>query len=183
MKILFISVCNYWKSLSTLALSNIKTLDTSDGYFMIKNFGVNPPTMSDLEQILSQCGNFLTILKLHHNGDSVVMSLVAKYCQNLIKLELDFHQYVAEDFVDAFVSMKKLKSIKMTSCHSVMWGSMMFNDCFINKLDDDNVDNGIDILQSLPEEIEEINLSSCERMMPMDLFFQSVSQLLLSFCF
>ncbi|KAF7990731.1 hypothetical protein HCN44_000536 [Aphidius gifuensis] len=63
----------------------------------------------------------------------------------------------------------------MTNCHSVMWGSMMLNDCFINTLDDDNVDDGIDILQSLPEEIEEINLSSCERMMPMDLFFQSAA--------
>lgn len=98
--------------------------------------------------------------------------MITKYCQNLIKLELDFQRYIVQDFDDAFVSMKKLKSIKMTNCHSIMWGSMMFDDYSL-KCDDDNADDGIDLLQSLPDDIEEVTLSSCERMMPMDLFFQS----------
>ncbi|KAF7997256.1 hypothetical protein HCN44_005533 [Aphidius gifuensis] len=137
-------VCAKWKEASQLAWYDIKKYkcQSSIGH-SYKNYLL---TQSYLQKILLRCGNYLKELSFSDVCDSSIMSIVGDHCKNLTTLECKFDDksliYNADHIVQAFTQLDKLKCIKI-----------VLNDIIINK-----TINLLEIINSLPEEINEIHI-------------------------
>lgn len=94
-----------------------------------------PPVVGD---IINRCGRFLTKISLNFCYSSKIMPLITLHCHNLTTINLGFCKYHEKDFKNAFTNMKQLKSIKIRSFQMRP------------------AKNRINVLESLPESIEEI---------------------------
>ncbi|XP_044001407.1 receptor like protein 21-like [Aphidius gifuensis] len=137
-------VCTKWKEASQLAWYDIKKYkcESSIG----RCYDNRLLTQSYLEKILLRCGKYLHELSLSNIFDSRIMPFVGDHCKNLTTLECKFDDNVlidnADHFVQAFTQLDKLKCIKI----------------LLNYTTEKKVINLFEIINSLPEEINEIHI-------------------------
>ncbi|XP_044001527.1 uncharacterized protein LOC122847743 [Aphidius gifuensis] len=137
-------VCTKWKEACQLAWYDIKKYkcETSIG----RCYNNRLLTQSYLKKILLRCGNYLKELSLSDVCSPSVMPFVVDHCKNLTTLEYKFDDKSlidnADHFVQAFTQLDKLKCIKITVDHN----------------DSNETINLSPIIDSLPEEINEIHL-------------------------
>ncbi|KAF7993428.1 hypothetical protein HCN44_010014 [Aphidius gifuensis] len=145
--ILMEEVCTKWKEASQLAWYDIKKYKCESS--IRRNcYDVRLLTQSYLEKILLRC-KCLRRLSLSDICDSSIMPFVGDHCKNLTSLECKFPANTlnnnADDFVQAFTQLDKLKCIKIIT------------------INDKPLDETLDlfrIINSLPEEINEIHMIS-----------------------
>ncbi|XP_044006094.1 uncharacterized protein LOC122851111 [Aphidius gifuensis] len=103
-------------------------------------------TQSDYEKILLRYGNSIKELSLSDNCDSSIMPFIGDHCKNLTSLECEFNvdslNNNANHFVQAFTQLNKLKCIKIKVTDKYSRKTM----------------NLFEIINSLPEEINEIHI-------------------------
>ncbi|KAF7996620.1 hypothetical protein HCN44_002266 [Aphidius gifuensis] len=143
-------VCKKWRDASqvlNISQENIKKDPSrSDDADKIHKHFEGFPEQSELNKVLCDCGDSLTSLTLsNYCYDSKIMFVISQHCHNLTKLELDLYKYNENDFHEAFTKLNKLKSITIS---------------YSNYVDHDDYGHDTLILQSLPQTIQEISLSS-----------------------
>ncbi|XP_044001429.1 F-box/LRR-repeat protein 2-like isoform X1 [Aphidius gifuensis] len=137
-------VCTKWKEACQLAWYDIKKYkcESSIG----RSYDNRLLTQLYLEKILSRCGNYLKELFLSNVCDSSIMPFIGDHCKNLTTLECKFDDNFvidnADHFVQAFTQLDKLKCIQMLLNHRTEKKAL----------------NLFEIINSLPEEINEIHI-------------------------
>ncbi|XP_044001443.1 uncharacterized protein LOC122847691 [Aphidius gifuensis] len=132
-------VCTKWKEACQLAWYDIKEYKCQSS--IGRCYDNRLLTQSYLEKILLRCGKYLNKLSLSDVCNSSIMSFVGDHCKNLTSLECEFDDN-ADYIVQALTQLDKLKCIKM----------------LLKSTTKKKVINLFEIINSLPEEINEIHL-------------------------
>ncbi|XP_044001388.1 uncharacterized protein LOC122847647 [Aphidius gifuensis] len=139
-------VCTKWKEACQLAWYDIKEYKCKSS--IGRCYDNRLLTQSYLKEILLRCGNYLDELSLSNVCNSSIMPFVGDHCKNLTTLECKFNDKSlidnADDFVQVFTHLDRLKCIKITIDH-YCWNEVI---------------NLSAIIDSLTEEINEIHLFS-----------------------
>lgn len=153
--------------MSELAWFNVKQLhikDVFEGEYVTKSL---------LETLLLRCGRYLTHLLVHPSKtlDSSIMPVISQHCYNLTKLRITLHLgEIDENYLrQAFTEMKKLKFLKINDYWTPEGGRTS------------GIHNAI--LESLPEDIQEINLSTFSAIVPITEQYPFVSIFFLNYFF
>ncbi|XP_044001480.1 uncharacterized protein LOC122847715 [Aphidius gifuensis] len=140
-------VCTKWKEACQLAWYDIKEYSCKSSCKCKSSIGRCYDNrllrQSYDKEILLRCGKYLKVLSLSEIFDSKIMTFVGDHCKNLTSLEFVLDVNNADHIVQAFTQLDKLKCIKITGNY--------------NERDNDEV-NLFEIINSLPEEINEIHI-------------------------
>ncbi|KAF7997278.1 hypothetical protein HCN44_005555 [Aphidius gifuensis] len=143
-------VCTKWKEACQLAWYDIKKYKCEPSIGRSYDNGLL--TQSYLKEILLRCGVYLKELSLSNVCNSKIMPFIGDHCKNLTTLECKFYDNSFIDrayhFVQAFRQLDKLKCIKIRVDHNYSNETI----------------NLSQIINSLPEEINEIHLISEPRL-------------------
>ncbi|XP_044003438.1 uncharacterized protein LOC122848999 isoform X2 [Aphidius gifuensis] len=166
-------VCLKWKEACELAWYDIKKYRCGNSIGGV--YDNRLLTQSYVKKLLLNCSIFLKELFLSKICDSRIIKIVGEHCKNLKKLEFvaDYELKINnDDYIQAFMSLDKLKFIKIEIIHMEWRLRRLFRN---------------EIINYLPEEINEIHIifKECRPKIPI-LFdlkkFKNVHSLTLSNC-